>query len=467
MSLVEYNKKRNFNLTSEPKGKKTSKKANRFVVQYHQARAKHYDLRLEHNGVLISWAVPKGLSYNTTDKRLAVHVEDHPIDYINFEGVIPKGNYGAGTVEIYDSGNYTPLEDFNKGLKKGHIKFVLNGEKLKGAWSLFKFKQDNWFAVKIDDNFTEIEQTTIKSLPFKNASVQLATLSKKIPTGKDWIFEIKYDGYRIISYVENNKVKMLTRNGNDYTNKLKQVADSLKNIDYKNFVLDGEIVCFDQNGKSDFGLLQKSLKENKNNLYYCVFDLLALNGEDLREQPLIDRKQKLERLLYKAKKNIVYSSHTGKGKESFMLAKENNLEGIVAKKKQSKYVGKRTDDWLKIKCYHRQEFIIAGYTTSEKNNIISALILGYYKNNKLVYVGKVGTGFSEKDKKDLVNIFSEYIKTSCPFYNKLKIENAVWLKPKFVAEIQFAELTKDKLLRQPSFIALRNDKNVKDVVLEE
>lgn len=466
MSLVEYNKKRNFKSTDEPKGKKNTSKSNRFVIQYHQARAKHYDFRLEHNGVLISWAIPKGLSFNPKVKRLAVHVEDHPIDYANFEGIIPKGNYGAGTVEIFDSGNYVPLEDLDKGLKKGHIKIFLNGKKIKGLWSLIKFKDDNWFAVKLEDEFVKTEKKTNSKLPFKNASVQLASLTEKIPTGKDWIFEIKYDGYRIVSFVENKKVKMLSRNGLDYTKKLSSVAESLKTLDCDSVVLDGEIVCFDENGKSDFGLLQKSLKNNENDIYYCVFDLLALNGEDLRDIPLIERKEKLERFLYKAEKNIIYSSHTNKGKETFSFAKAHDLEGIIAKQKQSKYTGKRTEDWLKIKCYLRQEFVIAGFTTSEKNNVLSALILGYYEKDKLIYVGKVGTGFSETDKLDLVKTF-EKSTTKKSHFSSVKIKNVTWLKPKFVAEIQFAELTNENLLRQPSFMSLREDKDVKDVVLEE
>lgn len=466
MSLTQYNKKRDFNSTKEPKGKTKTSTGNKFVVQYHEARSKHYDFRLAHNGVLISWAIPKGISTNPKDKRLAVHVEDHPIDYANFEGIIPKGNYGAGTVEIFDKGKYVSLEDFNKGLKKGHIKIFLKGKKLNGAWSLVKFKDNNWFMIKIEDEFANLKNKTNTKLPFKQTSAQLATLSSKIPTGKDWLFEIKYDGYRILSFVENKKVKMLTRNGNDYTKKLTNVVNSLKKLDYDSFVLDGEIVCFDKNGKSDFGLLQNSLKNKKNNLYYCVFDLLAFNGADLREVPLIERKQKLERLLFKAEKNLVYSSHTTQGKQTFDFAKKNNLEGIVAKKKNSKYVGKRTEDWLKIKCYMRQEFVIVGYDTSEKNSILSALILGYYENKKLIYVGKVGTGFSDKDKKELVKTFNEVIVKKCPFEKEIKLKNVVWLKPKFVAEIQFAELTNETLLRQASFIALREDKKASDVVLE-
>ncbi len=466
MSLKEYRNKRNFKSTNEPKGKIEKSEEYKFVIQYHVARAKHYDLRLEHNGVLLSWAVPKGLSINPKDKRLAVHVEDHPLDYIDFEGIIPKGNYGAGTVEIFDNGTYVPLEDFEKGLKKGHIKFFLNGTKLKGGYSLIKFKDNNWFIIKTDDEFAGVEKKKSKKIPFEKSSVQLATLTDKVPKGNEWLFEIKYDGYRIVSFVENGKVKMLSRNNVDYTKKFNNIAQHLKKINQSSFVVDGEVVVFDKNGKSDFGLLQESIKKDSSSLYYCIFDLLSLNGKDLRNLPLIERKEKLERMLFKSENNLIYSNHVDNGKETFDFAKKNNLEGIIAKKKNSAYTGKRTDDWLKIKCYARQEFVIAGYTTSNKNTVLSALLLGYYKNKKLIYVGKVGTGFDEKERKDLVDTFQSSIAKDCFFSDKIKVNNAVWLKPKFVAEIQFAELTKDNLLRQPSFVGLRSDKKAKDVVLE-
>ena len=466
MSLQKYKQKRNFDKTTEPKGKIKKTKSNRFVIQYHQARAKHYDFRLEHNGVLLSWAVPKGLSNDPKQKRLAVMVEDHPVDYIDFEGIIPKGNYGAGTVEIFDNGKYMPLEDFSIGLKKGHIKFLLSGKKLKGAWSLIKTNDKNWLIVKIDDQFTKQEKPQKTKLPFKTCQVQLATLTEKIPNGKDWLFEIKYDGYRIVSYVENGKVKMLSRNNIDYTNKFASLKKSLQQIKEDNFIVDGEVVVFDKNGKTDFGMLQNNIKHKKNEFFYVIFDILALNGKDLRDLPLSERKAKLERLLYNADKNLIFSSHVSKGKQSFEFAKKNNLEGIVAKKASSHYLGKRNTDWLKIKCYKRQEFVIAGYTTSEKNEILSSLLLGYYSNKKLIYVGKVGTGFNELNKIKLHTMFVSHIRKTCPFDTIPTKDKCVWLKPKFVAEIQFAELTKEKLLRQPSFLGLRDDKNAKDVKLE-
>lgn len=465
MSLKKYNQKRDFSKTNEPEGKVIVSSSSRFVIQYHQARAKHYDFRLEHNGVLLSWAVPKGLSEDVKVKRLAVKVEDHPIDYINFQGIIPKGNYGAGKVEIYDKGEYLPLEDFDKGLKKGHIKIILNGERYKGGWSLIRTDEDNWLIIKSDDEFASTKPKS-KLLPFKDCQLQLATLSNEIPKGKDWIFEIKYDGYRIVSFCENGKVKMLTRNKLDYTKKFLQIAQSLKNIDKTSFVLDGEIVAFDEKGRSDFGLLQESIKKG-GNLFYVVFDLLALEGDDLRMLPLGERKQKLESMLFKSDDNLIYSAHVEKGKESFKFAKKNNLEGIIAKKVSAPYQGRRSEDWLKIKCYKRQEFILAGYTTSDKNELISAILLGYYKGEELNYIGKVGTGLDEKQKQELFKQFEKIHTNTCPFKSQPKIRNVKWLKPKLVAEIQFAEITKDNLLRQPSFIGLRLDKKPKDVILEE
>lgn len=464
--LQEYNEKRNFSNTKEPKGKIKNTKAKRFVVQYHQARAKHYDFRLEHDGVLLSWAVPKGLSLNPKVKRLGVMVEDHPIDYIDFEGIIPKGNYGAGTVEIFDKGEYLPLQDIKQGFEKGHIKIVLNGEKLKGGWSIIKTNDNQWLFIKIQDDFVSSKEKTSKKLPFSSCPIQLATLSSKIPTGKIWVFEIKYDGYRMIAFKENQKVKIKSRNDIDYTKKFSSIAEKLKAFE-DNFIFDGEIVAFDENGRSDFGLLQDNIKSGKGEYFYVVFDLLAFNGQDLRNLSLEKRKEKLERVLFNCDNHIIYSQHVDKGRESFQFAKKNNLEGIVAKNINSIYSGKRNEDWLKIKCYQRQEFVIAGYTTSEKNSVLSALIVGYYKSGSLVYAGKVGTGFSENSKQELIAIFKKYIQKTCPFKEKIEDKNVIWLKPEFVCEVQFAEFTKEKLLRQPSFIGLRKDKDAKDVVLEK
>lgn len=470
MSLEKYKEKRNFSKTGEPKGSQAPKKgAKQFVIQYHQARSKHYDFRLEHNGVLLSWAVPKGLSNKTTDKRLAVMVEDHPIEYASFEGTIPKGNYGAGEVKIYDKGVFLPLEDFDSGLKKGHLKFLLNGEKYKGGWDLIKAKDNNWLIIKSQDEFAgkEIKQKGLKN-PFSTAQVELALLSEKIPKGKDWIFEIKYDGYRILSYIENGKCTLVTRNGQDYSKKFPKICDALVKLPFECGVLDGEMVVFDQNGRSDFGLLQERMKNGEGGFYYIIFDILALNGEDLRGDTLKQRKSILEKLLKNPPENLILSSYVvDKGQESFNLAKKMSLEGIVAKKLSSKYLGKRSGEWLKIKCYQRQEFVIGGYVKSEKNPLLSALLVGYYQDGRLIYAGKVGSGLDENDKKNISQKLKKLARKSCPFDNMASFkEDVVWVTPKLIAEISYSEMTKSNLLRQPSFLGLREDKSAKEVKKE-
>lgn len=472
MSLTKYEKKRNFKNTPEPKGnvKKTKTKKLSYVIQYHKARTTHYDFRLEYNGVLLSWAVPKGLSTNPKTKRLAVMVEDHPLDYKNFSGIIPKGNYGAGTVEIFDKGTYTPLDNFKDGLKKGHLKFALCGEVYNGIWSLIKTENNNWIILKQKDEFADLQAS--KKIANKNAfkicDVQLATLVNEVPKGKNWLFEIKYDGYRIITYIENNKVKMLSRNGTNYTTKFDNLKKSLQSL-CKDcpMVLDGEVVMFDKNGKTDFGLLQQNIKQKNNNFSYIIFDLLSFMGKDLRNLPLLERKEKLKQLLVNSPKNLIYGDYViGKGQQCFNFAKKQNLEGIVAKQIKSTYNGKRDNTWLKIKCYKRQEFVIGGYTTTQKNKQLSAILVGYYKSKKLIYAGKVGTGFSINLKKELSNKFKKLITEKNRFNSSNTPKNAIWLMPSLVAEIQFAELTKENILRQPSFIGLRTDKKPKQVVLE-
>lgn len=472
MALKEYNKKRNFNNTNEPKGKlsKVDNKHLKFVIQYHQARTKHFDFRIEHNGVLLSWAVPKGLSLNPKDKRLAVQVEDHPLDYIDFEGIIPKGNYGAGSVEIFDKGYYEPLQNINTGLKKGHIKILLIGEKFKGCWDLIKTDDRNWLLIKSEDKFVEKVKKNKKIIknPFTSVDVKLAKLSNSIPKGKNWIFEIKYDGYRIVAFCQNKKVKLLTRNNKDFTKKFESIANSIKQISQDAFVLDGEIVSFDNNGRSDFSLLQENLKYKKGTFYYVVFGILSLNGEDLRKKSLKERKEILEKILVKQPQNIIYSNFVlNKGKESFKLAKKLNLEGVVAKDIESKYSGNRNGDWLKIKCYLRQEFVIGGYTVTDKNKNLSSILVGYYNRKKLIYVGKVGTGFTDEQKILLSKKFKKLKSDNSYFKEEINEKDKIfYLKPELIAEIQYVELTKDKLLRQPSFIGLREDKEAQSIRLE-
>lgn len=501
--LNEYNQKRNFDITLEPEGKTENSDVELgFVVQHHMARRDHYDLRLEWNGVLLSWAVPKGPSYDTRDKRLAVQVEDHPLEYRNFEGTIPKGEYGGGVVMLWDEGYWEPYGNVEEGLSEGMLKFILKGRRLKGKWALVKLKaeagdtKDNWLFLKEKDEhvkttdwisefitsirtgrtMAEIEVgqgEKIKRNPFSMADVQLAKLVKTVPDGEDWLYELKYDGYRIVAYVEGNSVRLITRNNNDYTKRFYDIAVSL--IDWakgRAFVLDGEIAVTDKSGKTDFHALQNYLKNPKNkNLTYIVFDLLALDGVDLREQTLIHRKEMLENLMKDAPKNLYYSRYVrGFGKESFTAACESSMEGIIGKKADSIYSGTRSDDWIKIKCDKRQEFVIGGYSLSDKKTTgVSSLLLGVYEGDELVYAGRAGTGISDNDMKMLENKFESIKKMEPPFKLVPKPrsnEKITWLEPKLVAEIKFAEWTNDNLLRQASFKGLRGDKNSNDIKRE-
>ena len=502
--LIEYNKKRNFEKTLEPEGKKESKQEGlRYVIQHHIARKDHYDFRLEWKGALLSWAVPKGPSFNPRDKRLAIMVEDHPIEYRNFEGTIPKGEYGGGVVMLWDEGEWEPYQDVDEGLKEGSLKFILKGKRLQGKWALVRIKskdndpKDNWILLKDKDEYaqsddgisdfdtsirsgrtmTEIEKGDKKKLtnnPFSKIEVQLAKSLSKPPDDTGWLFEPKYDGYRIIAYVAENKVSLISRNGMDYTNHFKEVANSLVQFSMgRAMIFDGEMTVIDSSGKTDFQALQNYIKKNKSsNLTYIIFDLLALDGEDLRSKQLNERKNLLETLLKGCPNNLYYSQHVeGQGKESFFAACNIGLEGIIGKKADSIYKGGRTSDWIKVKCDNRQEFVIAGYTLSDKKSDgVSSLLLGVYENGDLIYVGRAGTGLRETAVKELEKKFESIKKEKSPFkaVPKPKSNEVIfWIEPKLVAEIKFAEWTKENLLRQASFKGLRQDKNPKEVIREK
>lgn len=499
--LKEYHKKRNFDRTLEPEGDTVrSDEFLHFVIQHHMAQKDHYDFRLEWNGTLLSWAVPKGPSYDTRDKRLAVQVEDHPLEYRNFEGTIPKGEYGGGTVMLWDEGTWEPLADVNDGLTHGSLKFVLKGRRLKGKWALVRMKAgdsaNNWLLMKEKDNYVKDESgisefiTSIrtgrtmadieagkdgKSIknPFDKTDVQLAKLASAVPEGDNWLYELKYDGYRILAFIEGNSVRLMTRNNNDYTARFHGVTSSL--LDWaagRAMVLDGEMAVTDASGKTDFQALQNYIKSPKaHTLTYIVFDLLALDGVDLRGQPLVQRKEALEALMTDAPESLHYSRHVrGKGKESFQTACQWGMEGIVGKKADSVYSGTRNGDWIKLKCEKRQEFVIGGYTLSDKKTSgVSSLLLGVYDGSELIYTGRAGTGFSESAMKDLETKFQPLKRPEAPFRNAPKPktnEVITWLEPELVAEIKFAEWTEDNLLRQASFIGLRTDKHPTDIQRE-
>lgn len=501
--LTEYKQKRNFERTMEPEGEtEHSGEGLRFAVQHHMARREHYDLRLEWDGVLLSWAVPKGPSYDPRDKRLAVQVEAHPLEYRNFEGTIPKGEYGGGTVMLWDEGWWEPYTDVEDGLRKGTLKFVLKGRRLKGKWALVRLKpkagetKENWLLLKEKDEYIRSDDgileftTSVKTgrtmaqieagkehtyprNPFQYADPQHAKLASTIPTGEDWLYELKYDGYRILAFVEGNSARLITRNGQDYTKRFRDVADSLVDLAAgRAMVLDGEMVVTDEAGNTDFQALQNYMKKPAaQKLSYVIFDLLALDGEDLRGKRLVERKERLEALMKDVPSNLHYSRHViGRGKESFAAACAAGAEGIVGKKANSIYSGKRNGDWIKLKCDNRQEFVIGGYTRSDKKTSgISSLLLGVYEGEELVYAGRAGTGLSESERKALIKKFESLKRMEPPFKTAPKPKSNevfTWLEPVLVAEIKFAEWTEDHLLRQASYKGLRTDKDPKEVKKE-
>ena len=498
--LDQYQRKRDFEKTGEPEGALTPHEGSlRFVVQRHLARREHYDFRLEWAGVLLSWAVPNGPSFDTRERRLAVKVEDHPLEYRNFEGVIPKGEYGGGTVLLWDEGTWEPRADVDEGLQKGSLKFTLTGRRLKGGWALVRMKakagesKENWLLIKEKDAYagegdgisgfttsvstgrtvSEIEAGEPEKMtknPMNRVDVMLARLARAVPEGGDWLYEVKYDGYRIIAFIEGNETRLVTRNDHDYTNRFPTVAAALADWSGgRAMVLDGEMVVADVDGKPDFQALQNFLRNPEGRSpAYVVFDLLALDGEDLRVRPLTERKEKLEALLADAPESLRYSRHVaGNGADCLAAACSANLEGIVGKKAGSVYGGTRNGDWIKLKCGKRQEFVVGGYTTSEKRaGGVSSLLLGTYEGARLIYAGRAGTGFSEADRHSLQTRFEILKRPNAPFSpapGARPDEVITWLKPEAVAEVQFAEWTGDNLLRQASFKGLREDKDARSI----
>jgi bifunctional non-homologous end joining protein LigD len=562
MSLAKYKKKRSFNQTPEPEGKKKSTAGTlHFVVQKHDASRLHYDFRLEMEGVLKSWAVPKGPSMNPDDKRLAMMVEDHPYDYKDFEGIIPAGNYGAGTVIVWDEGTYEPMEfegDSKKSekhllaqLHKGDLKIRLTGKKLKGDFALVHMKssEDNaWLLIKKRDKYattTDITkkdksvqsgmkleqvakestnewQSNRKSTGAKKSSsttkkktaaktktaakrsttrtpAKKKTIKKKVPAAianqlkqgerspmptdiipmlatltdgpfddKDWLYEIKYDGYRAVSYLDGSDVTIMSRKNLSFNKKFYPVVEALQELNME-AVFDGEIVALNEEGKSEFQLLQQWQKFGNGELVYYVFDILWLNGYNLMELPLHERKAILQQVLPEHPM-IRYSDHVEQaGEQFFNAAIEQGLEGIIAKAKESPYTPTiRTKQWLKIKTNQRQEVVIAGFTeTRGSRSHFGALVLGVYEKNKLIYVGHTGSGFTEQSLAAIYKKLKPLITPTAPFDKKPKTNMpCTWVKPVLVCEVKFSEWTKDNILRQPIFMGLREDKNAKDVQKE-
>lgn len=502
-ALETYNKKRDFEQTPEPSGKRArGGKRLRFVVQKHRATRLHYDFRLEADGVMPSWAVPKGPSMVAGERRLAMHVEDHPLDYRTFEGVIPKGQYGAGEVIVWDEGWYELAEgtDPAREIAHGKIKFILHGKKLHGMFTLVKIKPhenehgEPWLLLK-DHDGEELAHYDIDDYPdsvktgkrieaYRTASakraaakadpmprlksVMLATLVKEPFDSDDWLFEIKWDGYRAICTVDAaRKLTLVSRNGLDLLERfpdLAALADAFARVP---IVVDGEICSLDSKGRSDFQRLQ-DYAEHGNQLTYVAFDTVYAEGRDLRKAPIEERKEILERNI-DDDTLVLYSKHiVGEGKKLFAQAQRNHLEGIIGKKRGTPYEERRSRDWVKIKAQFEQEFVIGGWTEPRGSRKgFGALLLGAYVSGKLRYVGSVGTGFSVKLLAEMSKQLRAIERKTSPFANDVDVKEPThWVKPQLVCEVRFAEWTRDELLRQPAFLGLRGDKDPAEVTIE-
>jgi len=468
VSLREYRRKRDPEQTPEPFGGKKRGKQPIFVVQRHDARRLHYDFRLERNGALASWAVPKGVPLESGEQRLAVHVEDHPLEYASFEGEIPKGQYGAGTVEIWDAGTYELVEE----KRNGGLTVRLHGKRLDGVWSLVPAKLDGK-----EENWLLVKKRTDGSPPSDKVSQgryrpMLATLEREPPKGEGWLFEVKWDGYRALAYVHGGDVELRSRNDKDLTQRFAHVAREIaKAVKSPNAVLDGEVCALDEQGRASFSEMQKG----SSTLVYYVFDLLELDGEPLVDLPLVERRKRLERLLDNRNRTVRLSETFNDGAALLEAARQQGLEGIMAKRADSRYFeGRRTRDWLKIKTHGRQEFVIAGYTHGggRRASTFGSLILAVHEGGELTYVGNVGTGFTDAEIRRLLAKLKPLRRDTPPFkvvpkMPRVRKDEIVWVEPELVAEVEFAEFTHDGRLRAPSYQGLREDKEPEEVHREE
>lgn len=509
MGIAKYNQKRKFDSTPEPKGKAAKHSGKlKFVVQQHHATAMHYDLRLEIDRVLKSWAVPRGPSLNPADHRLAMQTEDHPYDYKDFEGVIPAGNYGAGNVIIWDRGWYQPyLQDaaqqnekaMRAAVKKGHLTFILHGQKLKGEFALIKMpdsKQTNaWLLVKKGDEFASKNDVTkldksvkshkkvddlgaynklpdlsgqpTKKRPWK-VQPMLSSLVEEPFDDPEWLFEIKWDGFRAVASKHESKTDLRSRNGISFNQRFSQVAEALHDIKH-DVILDGEIVSLDKDGKSHFEWLQNA-NRGQGQLKFMIFDVLWLDGHDLHTTPQIERKKILKALLPEHEV-LSYSDHVeAKGKQLFGQMKKSGLEGMVAKRMDSSYQeGERGKDWLKIKTSESQELVVGGYTEPRgAREYFGSLVVGTFEKGKLKYAGHSGGGLNEKDRQELYKKLVGLQQKTSPFDPPPELKETIhWVKPKVIVEVQFSEWTSSGQMRHPTLKGVRTDKNPKSVVREK
>ena len=465
MAPSAYERKRDPAKTPEPFGS-TRKRGKQpiFVVQRHDARRLHYDFRLERGGALASWAVPKCVPLDPGQRVLAVHVEDHPLDYAGFEGEIPKGEYGAGTVEIWDRGTYELVEE----KPDGGLTVRLRGEKLDGTWTLIPAELDgdpkNWLLVRKRD------EESVRPVGRRDYRPMLATLAEHLPSGAEWVFEPKWDGYRALGYVRGGEARLVSRNGNDLTTRFPDVARQLLHaVRSPDCVVDGEVCALDEQGHASFSAMQQGKKGTQ--FVYELFDMLEIDGTSLLDLPLTERRARLEELLDARNPVVQLSGEFDDGAALLEVAAEQGLEGVMAKKSGSRYYeGKRTRDWLKIKTHGRQEFVICGWTKGQgrREGRFGALVLGAYDDGALRWVGNCGTGFTDKTIDELLAKLEPLRRDESPFATvpkmpKVRKGDVVWAEPKLVCEVSFAEWTHDGHLRAPSFEGLRDDKAAKDV----
>lgn len=524
-ALSEYNRKRNFKKTAEPEGKveKGDGPVRRFVIQKHDASRLHYDLRLEVEGVYKSWAVPKGPSLDPKNKRLAVEVEDHPLDYGTFEGTIPEGEYGGGTVMLWDRGTYECDGDPANEHADGSMKLTFSGERMRGKWALVRMQTkgeeeaNNWLFIKEKDEFvstggpdlpeqfpesvatgrtldeiTENQDSKNKEFTgpesggidpshLKNATrrvqpetlkPQLAQLAAHVPSGPDWIHEVKFDGYRMLAFLEDGRVRIISRNNQDWTDRFREIADQVAGLPIRNGILDGEVVILNKDGVSDFGALQNFAQTGKGRLVYFAFDLPFCEGYDLRDCPLSERKELLAEILA-MQSEVRYSDHiAGSGEKVFGSACDNRLEGIICKKATSRYTETRSSSWLKVKCIERQEFVVGGFTNPEGERVgFGALVLGVHDDvGRLVYCGRVGTGFNDQALKAIA-LKLKNLETKTSAFDQgptgQEAKGVRYVEPKLVAEVEFSSWTGDGRLRHPSFRGLREDKKPEEIEREK
>lgn len=491
MCLKTYRRKRDFANTPEPQSSKSGEgrgAARRFVIQKHAATHLHYDLRLQLGHAFASWAVPKGMPMRHGEKRLAIKVEDHPLDYGNFEGTIPKGQYGGGTVQIWDTGTYQPQNRHpQKDLTSGKLHFILHGKKLTGEWTLIRLgDQKEWLVIRGGETHRALSKKereasaltgrTLKEIARGEGLPELpkiepmqARLLKSAPSG-EWSYEVKLDGFRILAFKQQGSVKLLSRTHRDLTARFPEVAHAVAALKIGSAIIDGEVVALDSAGRSSFQLLQNdAAKSERPPIFFYAFDLILSEGSSLVDTPLEQRREELRRLIPRGKSVIRFSATLGSNAgEILPKVAALGLEGIIGKRIGSPYEpGRRSGAWIKLKLAHEQEFVIGGYTEPAGTRLhFGALLLGTYDHGAFHYAGRVGTGFDQKTLRTLHALLRPLRQESPPFINPPPAKRSHWVKPKLVAQIRFTEWTSDGRLRHPVFLGLREDKPAHKVIRE-